>query len=438
MTHAARILVVEDEPALSAHLCQLLAKLGHTVLASAATGPDAVTLVKERAPDLVLLDVQLAGADTAARIAQHCASRVLFVTASTDDDALLRATAEHAAGYLIKPIDEQSLRDALAQVLERGTMALALRERELANRKLLARLHAVVDPLNVGVLVEDERRVVQHANLAFCRMFGDLSPAQLVGSAGSACIRNFCSLFEVPERFVSRSEELVTGQLEVENEVLRLTDGRAFERDYRPILLEGESAGHVWTYRDVSRRERDRAQLLNKAARLESATVTDELTGLVNRRGFRIEGERILSEARRTRQSAVVAFVDIDGLKTINDRLGHAQGDQAIRAAAEVLRRAFPAPDLVARLGGDEFAVLRVTTEAVSASGVQNQVYGATQRYNSDAPFELRMSVGAAVSDPRQAELGMLMAAADAAMYVQKQDRRSSRPPGELSGTREA
>lgn len=91
---------------------------------------------------------------------------------------------------------------------------------------------------------------------------------------------------------------------------------------------------------------------------LEHLAETDPLTGLLNRRGFTSRLAERLSEARRHNEPGVVLFVDMDGLKKINDRLGHAAGDAAIRMVAEGLRAAVRAHDAVGRIGGDEFAVV--------------------------------------------------------------------------------
>ena len=92
---------------------------------------------------------------------------------------------------------------------------------------------------------------------------------------------------------------------------------------------------------------------------LEEMALTDELTGLANRRAFGIAFERELALARRdTNCSGILVMIDLDGFKGINDRWGHQAGDDYLCAVAEVLRDELRASDVVARLGGDEFALL--------------------------------------------------------------------------------
>src|ERR1700692_4131144 len=91
---------------------------------------------------------------------------------------------------------------------------------------------------------------------------------------------------------------------------------------------------------------------------LRSQALTDELTGLHNRRGFFALAGQQLKLARRNHATALLFFADINGLKQINDRFGHAEGDAAIHRVARALTRTFRDSDMAARLGGDEFAIL--------------------------------------------------------------------------------
>lgn len=101
--------------------------------------------------------------------------------------------------------------------------------------------------------------------------------------------------------------------------------------------------------------ERQRVQ-----ATLQSLSLLDDLTGLRNRRGFFTLAEQHLKMAHRTGQPFLLAFIDLDGLKQINDTLGHPEGDLALLETASVLRDTFRQSDILARLGGDEFAALAI------------------------------------------------------------------------------
>ena len=149
----------------------------------------------------------------------------------------------------------------------------------------------------------------------------------------------------------------------------------------------------------LNRHEMERTVRDSEAAYRRLSTI-DELTGLPNRRGFSELAEQQLKVACRYCQPLVLCFADLDGLKSINDRLGHSAGDAAIRAAAGVLRDTFRGSDIVARLAGDEFAVLAI---ASAQSGVDCALQRLTQnlsRFNATPrPFRLDLSLGMARHD---------------------------------------
>lgn len=158
-----------------------------------------------------------------------------------------------------------------------------------------------------------------------------------------------------------------------------------------------------------------------REAALEDLAVRDELTGLYNRRGWYSLAEHELERARRQGTSRVLLFVDLDGLKRVNDVLGHREGDRAIVDAASVLTTASRSSDLVGRLGGDEFVVL--LGDDGRADVGRRRLLEALDAHNarSGAAFELRLSVGAEVWFPEQAcGLDELLRRADALMYADK------------------
>lgn len=184
---------------------------------------------------------------------------------------------------------------------------------------------------------------------------------------------------------------------------------------------------HTVILRDVSERMRAEEALREQSLR-------DDLTGLYNRRGFHAIAERQVRLAGRTGTPFWLLFADIDGLKGINDALGHKEGDRAIADAARVLRETFRESDLIARIGGDEFVVLAVE---VDAAGVERMVDRLRERLADFAkaqarPYDLSLSVGRSLYDPRRAcSVEDLLARSDAAMYERKPSgRRSPDPEG--------
>ena len=149
----------------------------------------------------------------------------------------------------------------------------------------------------------------------------------------------------------------------------------------------------------------------------------DELTGLLNRRGFFMSAKPLATMAERAGRAFVVFFADMDGLKTINDTHGHQSGDEAIRDAAWILGQSFRSADIVARIGGDEFAVLAPEAGPESLEIMLRRLTSWQEERNrsSNRPFRVSLSVGGVAwtaSEPRTLE--GLLAEADAAAYRAK------------------
>ena len=143
----------------------------------------------------------------------------------------------------------------------------------------------------------------------------------------------------------------------------------------------------------------------------------DDLTGLPNRRGFRLLAEQALQGVRRSGQSATMLFADLDGLKDINDRLGHAAGDELLLRMAETLTNTFRAADVLGRLGGDEFVVL--CSGAETDDEPADRLRDALARADLPGRPPLEASIGVAHYQPGDT-LDVLLAGSDEAMYLDK------------------
>jgi len=163
-------------------------------------------------------------------------------------------------------------------------------------------------------------------------------------------------------------------------------------------------------------------------AELGNLALTDELTGLYNRRGFMALAERQLKLGRRTGREMLLFVMDVDRLKQINDSFGHIEGDRALKRTADALRETFRDSDVVARLGGDEFAVLAIEASGHSEATIKTRLFECLKSISArHSRYEISLSLGVARFDPRNcASIGELMAKADEAMYEQK--RRRSTP----------
>jgi diguanylate cyclase (GGDEF)-like protein len=167
---------------------------------------------------------------------------------------------------------------------------------------------------------------------------------------------------------------------------------------------------------------------------LLALSLTDELTGLYNRRRFFVLTEQYLKVAIRTRKRSLLLYIDMDDLKWINDQCGHNEGDQALIHLSQILKKTFRESDIIARIGGDEFVVLL-------ESDVENDELLITRLYENikdcnakgSQSYKLSISVGAAPFDPENPiSIDELLSKADTLMYAQKRKRSKKNPDSKL------
>lgn len=150
----------------------------------------------------------------------------------------------------------------------------------------------------------------------------------------------------------------------------------------------------------------------------------DALTGLYNRTYFEEEMRRLKED---NCSSVGVVMCDVDGLKLVNDTLGHITGDQLLQLAAGIIRKCFREEDVIARIGGDEFAVIMPESELHNVEQACRRVQTAVATYNEENPeFPLSLSVGFAVSNKTYGDLGDIFKEADNNMYREKLHRSKS------------
>jgi diguanylate cyclase (GGDEF)-like protein/PAS domain S-box-containing protein len=164
-------------------------------------------------------------------------------------------------------------------------------------------------------------------------------------------------------------------------------------------------------------------------AELRNLSLSDPLTGLYNRRGFLALAEQQWLQAFRDKRPFLLFFADVDGLKQINDTLGHSRGDQALIETAEALRETFRKSDILARIGGDEFAIVATQLPLEHAPVYRSRLQNHIDRINTDKnlPFRLSLSVGVAVRDQAETlSIQDLLRRADEDLYAHKHSRPSS------------
>jgi diguanylate cyclase (GGDEF)-like protein len=184
-----------------------------------------------------------------------------------------------------------------------------------------------------------------------------------------------------------------------------------------------ERAAMAELAREVERLRRQLADARERIAQLERLADEDALMPIANRRGFMRELARTMALARRHGTPSSVVYFDLDGLKAINDRWGHAAGDAALQHVARVLVENVRDSDVVARLGGDEFAVLLVRADPAGAEQKAASLAAAIAahplRWQGDE-IPLSAAYGARSFAGGAENAAELLEAADRAMYAMK------------------
>lgn len=287
-------------------------------------------------------------------------------------------------------------------------------EREAARR----RMHAILESVTDSFLALDGEWRLTYVNAAAEREL-DRPRAELIGVDAIQVLR--AAAGEESESVLRRAaSEKLPGVAELPS---RLTPGRWLEIRAFPTA-EGLS---VYLSDITGRKEAEES--------LRSLSMTDPLTGLHNRRGLMALAEQRLRVAREQHRELHIVFIDLDGMKAINDTFGHPTGDQAITDTAEIMRRAFRETDVLARLGGDEFAALVALGDGADPALLCRRLRTGIEAHNETAgrPYTLRVSIGTSRFDPiRPVSIERLLAEADREMYLDKRGKGDQPAPSGL------
>jgi diguanylate cyclase (GGDEF)-like protein/PAS domain S-box-containing protein len=303
----------------------------------------------------------------------------------------------------------------IKELLDRRLAEKERSERELEESLSLHR--ATLESTADGILVVDRSGRMVSFNQRFKEMWR--IPQEVLECGEQRRRLAFVSdqLVE-PESFVHGVGELNRRPQAESHDTLHFKDGRAVERYSRPQRgVDGEIHGRVWSFRDVTERERIQARLRYLADH-------DPLTGLLNRRRFEEELVDRVARASRYGGGGAVLLLDIDNLKYINDSLGHHAGDAVIRSIADLLRDQLRETDVLARLGGDELALLLPHADAEQAGQVADKLVETVREHRAafdGGHLRVTTSVGVAViAHPRTQSAEELMVEADIAVYDAK------------------
>jgi two-component system cell cycle response regulator len=440
---SGRVLVVDD---VEANVKLLEAKLSseYFEVLSAYRGDAALKIAEAELPDVILLDVMMPRMD-GFEVCRELKARsrtvdipVVMVTALSDVANRLRGLEAGADDFLTKPVNDIALFARVRSLVRLKRMMEELRVREaICGRFAKGEAPSAEDAGPARIMIVDDDA------FAVTRMVETLRPISYSVTRASNCAE--------AQSLLTADTELVIASVSVPgSDALRLvTQCRAAESfRHLPILLIAEDrdlprlakgldlGANDYLIRPVDRNEllaRTTTQIRRKRLqdRLEesyrrslSLALTDELTGLYNRRYLMAHLDELLARVRQDGINAAILSFDIDHFKQVNDTWGHAAGDEVLRQLAARTMNSVRSVDLVARLGGEEFVVVMPETDVAIAVAVAERLRAAIAR----EPFPLKttgeqlpvtISIGvtaAGASDDRES----LLRRADAALYAAK------------------
>jgi diguanylate cyclase (GGDEF)-like protein len=278
----------------------------------------------------------------------------------------------------------------------------------------LSLLSATLDSTADGILVVDTHGAINQFNSQFAQMWR-LPDHILQSRDDSAAIQFVLDQLVRPELFIAKIEELYAIPDAQSDDTLEFKDGRVFERHSRPQQVDGEIVGRVWSFRDVTDRNRLVDELAHQAFH-------DGLTGLANRALLRDRLEHALARSRRLAATVAVLFCDLDGFKMVNDTLGHDAGDLLLVEVARRLDHNLRDGDTAGRLGGDEFAIVLDETTTDDTIALAQRLLEALREpfVVNDREVFVPASIGIADNGTDVLDSDELLSRADIAMYAAK------------------
>ena len=431
-----KILIAEDDSVSRRVLEVTLVKWGYEVIV-AGDGEEALAALQSAdAPPLAILDWMMPGKDgveVCGRVRQTPSSTPIYIillTAKTEVEDVVKGLDAGADDYLTKPFERAELRarievgvrvvnlqKKLAKRVEELNLALAERERaDKSRRASESRYRHLVEHSQGLICTQDFTGTLLSVNPAAAHLL-EYEPHEMIG-------RNLCDFIAPAYRhlfslYLQRIKQTTTA-----SGLLHIVTKSGVERVWQYNNLKYEESGQE-PY--ILGHAQDVTKLKQTETEVRSLSMTDELTGLYNRRGFLGLTEKQQKIARRAKQTFSLIYADMDGLKQINDTHGHQEGSNAIRQLAEILKKSFRESDIIARLGGDEFTIFVMETIAFNVTIPIERLRENLRRYNAQNlhAYQLSLSVGTVcVESEDDSTIEELLIKADKAMYENKKQKK--------------
>lgn len=456
-----KILVVDDDPFFRIVLKDSLQE--QYLVFEAESGAEVRSLVLEKGPDLIILDVEMSGKtgiEVCRELKQHPQTRkvpVLLLTGHSRKEDIILGLQAGADDYLTKPMQPPEILARVEAHLRSRSYYKGLEYRDMLMLLELSETVSVCrNPMTILRLIVE--KMVEVINVTRCSIVSVGPGGQLLVKASSDLDKDQEIALEL-QRYPEIGKALETRRAVVINDIRNdplMAPVRQYVEDLAfnsiiviPILkkqsvigtfflrsasaLEGGISERVFNLchlvANISANALENASLFErmKTAQeyLEEMAIRDGLTRLYTHRHFYDRLEEEYSRATRHSQSLSLIFFDIDDFKKINDTFGHTRGDDVLRQIGRVIREVVRESDIPARYGGEEFAVLLPNTDNDGALEMAKRLQAVirAQQFEGLPGVVVTVSCGVATSTGNNLEgFSQLVRLADAAMYQAKSD----------------
>ena len=445
------MLIVDDIPT-NVRLLEARLTAEYFDVATASSGKRALEIVASQQIDIVLLDVmmpEMDGFEVCERLKSDARTAhipVVMITALDQPSDRVKGLRSGADDFLTKPVDDVQLMARVKSLSRLKALTDELRARaqtgqEIAIEDAMRAMDAAETEPGRILLVDNDARSAE-------RISGYLMPAHKVdvlADPADAVMKVADGAYELAIVSMALGE---FDPLRVCSQMRTLEQTRALpilliaEDTDRPRVVRGLDLGvNDFIMRPVERNElsarvrtqirrhRYASELRQSVTQTLALAVTDELTGLYNRRYFDRHLSLMLDKAREQDRDMAVMLIDMDFFKSVNDNHGHDIGDAVLREFAQRLRRNIRGVDLACRFGGEEFVVLMPDTDYRQAQGVAERVRMAVAERGFETselrPLTVTCSVGVALNEHEADTPEMILKRADVALYRAKREGRN-------------